>query len=61
MDHSCVPVVAARSLVEMENEMNPADIYWAYQELYRIAPTLTQEEYLKRDRELYKALKAIQR
>ena len=41
--------------------MNPADIYCAYQELYRIAPTLTQEEYLKRDRELYKKLKAFGR
>lgn len=36
--------------------MNPADVYWAYQELYRIAPQLTQEEYLKRDKELYEAL-----
>ena len=41
--------------------MNPADIYYAYQELYRIAPTLSQEEYLKRDRELYKKLKAFGR
>lgn len=41
--------------------MNPADIYWAYQELYRIAPTLTQEEYLRRDRELYDKLKEIKR
>jgi hypothetical protein len=39
--------------------MNPADIYWAYQELYRIAPLLTQKEYLQRDRYLYEALKAI--
>jgi hypothetical protein len=41
--------------------MNPADIYWAYQELYRIAPLLTQEEYLKRDRELYDKLQEIKR
>lgn len=41
--------------------MNPADIYWAYQELYRAAPTLSQEEYLQRDRELYNQLKAIKR
>jgi hypothetical protein len=41
--------------------MNPADIYWAYQELYRIAPTLTQSEYLRRDRELYARLKALGR
>ena len=39
--------------------MNPADIYYAYQALYLIAPTLSQEEYLKRDRELYYMLKAI--
>ena len=39
--------------------MNPADIYWAYQELYRIAPTLSQEEYQRRDRELFRELKAI--
>jgi hypothetical protein len=39
--------------------MNPADIYYAYQELYRIAPTLSQEEYLRRDRELFEKLKAL--
>jgi hypothetical protein len=41
--------------------MNPADIYWAYQELYRIAPTLSQLEYLRRDRELYKAWKKLEK
>jgi hypothetical protein len=41
--------------------MNPADIYYAYQELYRIAPLLTQEEYIKRDRYLFNKLKALGR
>ena len=39
--------------------MNPADIYYAYQELYRIAPTLSHLEYMRRDQELYRALKKI--
>ena len=39
--------------------MNPADIFYAYQELYRIAPTLSQEEYLRRDRYLFNKLKAL--
>jgi hypothetical protein len=38
---------------------SPADVYWAYQELYRIAPTLSQEEYLRRDRYLFRRLKAL--
>jgi len=39
--------------------MNPADIFYAYQELYRIAPTLSQKEYIKRDRYLFNKLKAF--
>ena len=47
--------------MERTEMMNPADIYYAYQELYRIAPTLTQKEYLKRDKELYERLKKLGR
>jgi hypothetical protein len=41
--------------------MLPADILNAYAELYRIAPLLTQKEYLRRDRELFEKLKAFGR
>lgn len=37
--------------------MTPAQIYWAYQELYREAPFISQQEYLRRDAQLFAELK----
>jgi hypothetical protein len=37
--------------------MNPAEIYYAYRDLYEAAITMSQEEYLETDKVLYTKLK----